>query len=100
MAKIVNNPLKVDKLKGFNFFPGYPAYFSYYLTIIEDKDFIDYAKESIENSSYCISFSLRPNEKLNLELKKKILHGINLLKENFKDINFKNRMLCYKIIVF
>ena len=89
MKKTTNNPLNPTKHKGFNQANTTSAYYVYFLTVVEDEDFLNFAKQRIADGSYQISFMLRANEKLDDEIKDKILYGVKLLKNNFSDVEFK-----------
>lgn len=89
MQKLENNPLNISKQRGFNTANTNHAYNAYFLTLEQDSDFVSFAQRRIEDGSYYICFMLRANETLNDEMQKKILHGINLLKSNFPDVEFK-----------
>lgn len=89
MQKIENNVLNPTISKGFNKANTNKAYNAYFLTVVDDLDFLNFAKSRVEDGSFHISFMLRANEELNEEMQKKILHGVKLLKENFIDVEFK-----------
>lgn len=85
---IKNNPLKVDKQKGFMKNSTTHAYNVWFVTEIEDKDFLNFAQKRIDDGSYTIFFFLRDGEVLDKDMQGKMQYGVNLLRKHYPDVEF------------